>query len=282
MNSITTLALSAFLTAIFTAAPFTAQAKSVNGKSVNGKSVNSKSVNSKSSDTLTVRIKGMRCSECGHKVKTALRQNPAIGALDFNYERRTVRIAYDAQQVTADSIYSLLAATRRYKATPYSPTDVIRRGYGQRIADMHCRKCADRITSRLMQIEGMDSVGPKLDKHYIFIRYDANRTSRADIRRVLNNMGYTPCNYYTSPKIEFGYYLIPAEQATQETMDAVLALDGVEDVNANPKRKAMAVTFFNDETTADRLLADIRALGIKAELPKPHVCSEEQAGNTKN
>ena len=41
-------------------------------------------------DTLTVRINGMRCNECGHKVKNVLRKNPGIGALEFNYERRTV------------------------------------------------------------------------------------------------------------------------------------------------------------------------------------------------
>jgi copper ion binding protein len=227
-------------------------------------------------DTLTVRINGMRCSECGHKVKNVLRKSPAIGALDFNYERRTVKIAYDAQQTCTDSIYSMLERTGRYKAKPYDPTEVIRRGYGQRIADMHCQKCYNRISERLSKLEGIDSLAPHLDNQYIFIRYDANRTDRAAIRELVNKLGYTPVNYYSSPKVEYGYYLLPAEQATQETLETVLALDGVEDVNVNAKRKSLAVTFFNDETTADKLLQEILAAGIKAELPKPHECDEKE------
>jgi copper chaperone CopZ len=153
---------------------------------------------------------------------------------------------------------------------------VIRRGYGQYIEDMHCQKCYNRIYDRLSKVEGVDSMGPHLDKHYIFIRYDANRTDRASIRSVINKAGYTPCNYYSSPKVQYGYYLLAPEQANDETLDAVLALDGVEDVNINKVKKTMAVTFFNDETTADKLYEAIQKAGIKAQLPKPHECTEEK------
>ena len=43
----------------------------------------------KAADTLTVRINGMRCSECGHKVKNILRKNPGVGA---EYSSPYVRI----------------------------------------------------------------------------------------------------------------------------------------------------------------------------------------------
>ncbi len=228
-------------------------------------------------DTITIRVKGMRCDECGHKVKTALRKDPGVGALEFNYERRTVKIAYNPTKTTVDKIFSILDATGRYKGSSYDPAEVIRRGMGQRIDDMHCQKCVDRIMDKLSKMEGIDSLAPHLDKHYIFIRYDANRTCRADIRKVLNNLGYTPCNYYSGDKIDFLYLLLPADQANDETFESVLARDRVEDVNVNPKRKAMAITFFTDETTADKLLKEIQDDGIKATLPKPHKCTEEEA-----
>ena len=110
----------------------------------------------------------------------------------------------------------------------------------------------------------------------MFIRYDANRTSRDDIRQLINKLGFTPCNYYSSPKVEYGYYLLPAEQANEETAEMVLSLDGVEDVNVNPKRKSVAITFFNDETTGEKLYAEILKMGIKAEVPAPHKCKEEK------
>ena len=138
------------------------------------------------SDTLTVRIRGMRCGECAHKVKTALRQDNGVKGIVFNLER---------------SIYARLAATKRYKAKPYSKDEAIHRSIGFRMDDMHCRKCADRIMGRLQQIAGIDTMSPHLDKHYMFIRYDANRTCKDSIRTAINKMGYTPVNYYTSDKI---------------------------------------------------------------------------------
>ena len=56
----------------------------------------------------------------------------------------------------------------------------------------------------------------------------------------------------------------------------MLAIEGVDDVNVNPRRKSLAVTYLNTKTDADKLLQEIHQSGIKAELPKPHVCSEEE------
>ncbi|MBP5338148.1 MAG: cation transporter [Prevotella sp.] len=224
--------------------------------------------------TITLRIKGMKCEECGHKVMVAVKQLPGIESMRFNYERRTTTIVYDPTQTCVDSIEARLAATGRYKASSYSPDEVIRRGFGLRMDDMHCQKCADRIAAKLKQIEGIDSMSPHLDKNYYFIRYDANRTSKAVIREALQGLGFTPVNYYSGPKVSYAYYNIPATQTTQETMDEVLILKGVEDVNVNPARKSLAVTYFTDETNADQLLADIRAAGIEAQVPPPHECKE--------
>jgi copper chaperone CopZ len=227
-------------------------------------------------ETFTVRIKGMRCEECGHKVMVAVKKLPGIEGMRFNYERRTATITYDPLQTCRDSIEARLAATVRYKASPYSPSDTIRRGMGLRMDDMHCQKCADRIMSKLQPMAGIDSLSPHLDKNYYFIRYDANRTCKADIRDALLGLGFTPVNYYSGNKVGYAYYLVPDGQATQETMDEVLILDGVEDVCVNPKKKSLAVTFFTDETNADKLQADICAAGIKVEVPAPHECKEEQ------
>lgn len=226
-------------------------------------------------DSITVRIKGMKCEECGHKVMVAVKKLPGIERIRFNYERRTASIVYDRTQTCVDSIEARLAATGRYKASPYSPNDTIRRGMGLRMNDMHCQKCADRIAAKLEKMEGIDSMSPHLDKKYYFIRYDANRTCKATIKEALLGLGFTPVNYYSGPKVSYAYYNIPQEQATQQTMDDVLILDGVEDVCVNQKRKSLAVTFFTDETNADKLLADILAAGVKAEVPAPHECKEQ-------
>ena len=226
-------------------------------------------------DTLTVRIKGMRCDECAHKVMTAVRQLPGIESLRSNTERRTTTIVYDRTKTCADSIEARLAATGRYKASPYSPSDTIRRGMGLRIDDMHCQNCANKIVKRLEQIEGIDSLAPHLDKHYVFIRYDANRTCKDIIREAIGELGYTPVNYYSGPKIGFAYYNIPKEQATQETIDKLLVYsEAIDDANVNTRSGSLAVTYFKDELSADQLLEATRQLGISAEVSAPHECKE--------
>jgi copper chaperone CopZ len=205
----------------------------------------------------------------------AVKKLPGIESVRSNIERRTTTIVFDRAQTCTDSIEGRLAATGRYKASPYSPSDTIRRGMGLRMDDMHCQRCADRIMAKLQPMDGIDSLSPHLDKNYYFIRYDANRTCKADIKEALIGLGFTPVNYYSGNKVAYAYYLIPAEQATQQTSDDVLIIDGVEDVCVNPKKKSLAVTFFTDETDADKLLADIIKSGIEAQVPPPHECKEE-------
>lgn len=226
-------------------------------------------------DTLTVRVKGMRCDDCAHKIRVTLRQDAGIDDISFNLERRTLTVAYDPQTTSAEAIQERLKATKRYVASPYDPNDVIKRGFGLRMDDMHCQNCADRIMAQLGKKTGIDSLAPHLDKHYMFIRYDANRTCKDSIRAELVRMGFTPVNYYTSDKVDFAYYVIPEADANQETIDKVLFIEATDDANVNPRRKSLAVTFFCQEISAEQLLDEIRKAGIKAELPEPHQCKEQ-------
>ncbi len=246
-------------------------------------SVSCGSATAQTTDSLTVRIKGMRCDECAHKVMTVIRQLPGIEAVRSNTERRTTTVLFNPALTCADSIKARLAATGRYKASPYSPNDTIRRGMGLRMDDMHCQRCADRIAARLQQIEGIDSMSAHLDKSYYFIRYDANRTSKDIIRTALTELGYTPVNYYSGTKVAFAYYVLPDStfaganpmSVRQEMLDDVLLLsEAIDDVNINPRRCSLAVTYFKDELSAEQLLEAIRQAGIPAELPAPHECKE--------
>lgn len=233
-------------------------------------------------DTLTVRIKGMRCEECAHKVGTLLKKDKAVGHLSFDLEKRTVAIEYDAQKVSADTLKARLAATGRYKSSPYDKNEVIRRGMGLQMADMHCQNCANRITKRLQQLEGIDSIAPHVDKHYVFVRYNANKTTKANIRQILKDMGFTPVNYYTSKSISFAYFNIPAEKATEETTEIALAIDGVDDANVNARRGSLAITYLNTETSEERLQEALKEEGIEAVVPPAHQCKEKQEAGKEN
>ena len=95
------------------------------------------------------------------------------------------------------------------------------------------------------------------------MRYDANKTDKATIREKLESLGFTPVTYYTSNIISFAYFKMPAEAATEENLEMILALDGVDDVNANPAKGSLAITFVNTQTTEEKLLSEIQAEGLK-------------------
>jgi len=127
---------------------------------------------------------------------------------------------------------------------------------------------------RMSQVEGIDSISPNLEKHYVFFRYDANKTTKTVIREMLTGMGFTPVTYYTSKNISFAYFNIPVEQVNEETIEAALALDGVDDANVCKRQKSLAITFVNTETSQEQLLKELQEAGIKAVVPAPHECKE--------
>lgn len=218
---------------------------------------------SASIDTLVVRIKAMRCEECAHKVVLALNGKPGVEGLLFDLEKRTVAIAYDPAKTNTDSICATLVATKRYKPSTYDPKEKIRRGMGLKADEMKTEADAEFIKKNLYEMVGMDSVGPNLAKGYIFVRYDANKTTKATIREKLKEIGFTPVNYYTSNIISFAYFKIPTEAANDATIETVLSLDGVDDANVNPAKGSLAITYENTVTNPEKLLADIKAEGIK-------------------
>lgn len=219
-------------------------------------------------DTLVVRIKAMRCEDCAHKVTLALNGKPGVEGLQFDLEKRTVAVAFDPAKTNTDSICATLTATGRYKPSTYDPKEKIRRGMGLKTDEMKTEADAEFIKKNLYEMEGMDSVGPNLAKGYVFIRYDANKTTKATIQKKLVELGFTPVTYYTSNIISFAYFKIPAEIANDETIEKVLALDGVDDVNVNPKKGSLAITYVNTETNLEKLLAEIKAEGIEVKSEK--------------
>ena len=216
-----------------------------------------------STDTLVVRIKGMRCEEEANTVNKVLRPNAGVEDLRFDLEKRIVTIAYDPSKTNPDEIRAALTATGRCKPSTYDPNEVIRRGMGLKTEELQTEADAERIMKNMSSMVGIDSVATHLDKRYVFVRYNANKTTKAAVREKLESLGFTPVTYYTSRIISFAYFKMPAEADTEENMELILGLDGVEDVNANPEKGTLAITYVNTQTTEEKLLSEIQAEGLK-------------------
>lgn len=212
-------------------------------------------------DSLTLRIKGMRCDDCAHKVMKLISPLDGVQDLRFNIERRTATVCYDPTRLSPEAIRAALG-TARYKPTPYSPDEVIRRGYGIHLADLTTEAEALRAMALLQGQAGVDSLAPHTNRRYLFVRYDANRTSKATLRQLLLDGGFTPTNYYSGNAVSYLDCILAPAMATAETLEQVVILDGVEDATINPARSTLSITFFTDETSTEQLLSSLRALGL--------------------
>ena len=212
--------------------------------------------------TETYRIKQMRCEDCAHKVMMAVTQEPGVSDINFNLERRTATITYDKSKTCLDSLKSRLAHTR-YRLTAYDPHEVIRRGIGFHLAELSDEDKAQQISEALYRIQGVDSVAPHASKQWVFVRYDANRTEKQAVRDCLTALGYTPVNHYTSPEVSYAYYHLPASLDTNQLLDDLLCLDGVDDVWINKTNHTLAVTYANKTLSSQQLDDALRKAGVK-------------------
>jgi len=144
------------------------------------------------------------------------------------------------------------------------------------IDDMHCQKCARRIRTLLLRRQGIDSMEADIRRHNITVRFDGEQMTADSIRTIITNAGYTPVSACRCGKGAYAYFLIPAEQATTETIDKAKAIKGVEDANVSNRKKSLALKYHHQEISEQQLLEALRQAGIQAALPKPHECKEEQ------
>ena len=183
--------------------------------------------------TETYRIKQMRCEDCAHKVMVAVTQDPGVSDINFNLERRTATITYDKSKTCLDSLKGRLVHTR-YRLTAYDPHEVIRRGIGFHIAELSDEGKAQQISEALYRIQGVDSVAPHVDKQWVFVRYDANRTEK----------------------------------------EAALLIDGVDDAWVNKATHTLAITYVNKNTSEAKIKEELKEAGIKSLTPltplQPH------------
>lgn len=210
----------------------------------------------------TFRVKGMRCEDCSYKIHKLLQPTAGIENMTFDLEKRTVTVSYSPAVVSTDSILAQLAKSKRYTPSTYSVNDIILRGYGQHLPEMKNESDAQRASEVLKNILGVDSVGANLNKTYMFIRYNANKTNKDNIRKTLLSHGFTPSNHYTHDIVKYAYYSIPAGIEPAEAEADIMGIKGIEDVCINPNTNKLAVTYFSDETNDQQLKAEIKALGI--------------------
>ncbi len=59
-----------------------------------------------------------------------------------------------------------------------------------KIKGMHCKSCAEKIETRLLQLEGVEKARVSLVEEEAFVRFDRNKTNVDSIKKEIENIGY--------------------------------------------------------------------------------------------
>ena len=72
-------------------------------------------------------------------------------------------------------------------------------------------------------------------------------------------------NHYTSADISYAQFRLPAAQATNQTVEAALLIDGVDDAWVNKTTHTLAITYVNKTTSVAKIKEELEKAGIKVE-----------------
>ncbi len=212
-------------------------------------------------DTLAMRIQGEIDEPSAHRIMIGVLAIDGVDDVWFDVEKGTATVSYDPRRVRPDDI---MAPIRGMKFTPrmYRGNEVIMRSAVQRL-DLSCAADSARAMAVLRSCKGIDSLRACLEGSYLSYRYDANKTCKAAIQKMLIAAGFTPCNSSDSLLISFTSFRIPALMATNETSQRVLAFHGVEDVCVNPNTNTLAITYYSNLCNRRTLKAQLEDLGME-------------------
>lgn len=212
-----------------------------------------------SNDSIQVRIKGMRCDDCAHKIYERLTKIKGVNDITFDLERRTATIFYDTAITNADSVQKPLVGTR-YNPTPYSADEVIYRGKGFKLLDMATSADASKAMKAVEGLTGVDSLATDLVQKKLFVKYDANKIKEAELRRALKKAGFAPITYYTSARIDYAYLPVPRGKASDEKAENLLAIDAIDDATFSNDGRHVAITYDTKTTTKEQLQKDVKKI----------------------
>ncbi len=139
--------------------------------------------------TIDFPIRGMHCASCASRIEKGLRGVPGVedSAVNFAAERAEVR--FDPSQT------SLGALHRAVQDLGY---EVPQEEVVIPIQGMHCASCVHRIEQGLRSVRGVIRASVNLATGQAVVSYMPGPTTLTDLRRAVEESGYTPLEIATS------------------------------------------------------------------------------------
>ncbi|ACV62907.1 heavy metal translocating P-type ATPase [Desulfofarcimen acetoxidans DSM 771] len=142
---------------------------------------NSMRAQSLPAENLVFKISGMSCAACARRIEKALSGIEGIAEAGVNLAAETASVKYDPNSVTVEQMMD------RIKKLGF---EVVTEKIDINISGMSCAACAGRIEGKLNKTGGVIKATVNLATEKAFIEYNAAQVNLADIKQVINNLGF--------------------------------------------------------------------------------------------
>lgn len=132
---------------------------------------------------IDIPIRGMHCASCAGRIEKGLQAVPGVedASVNFGAERAVVR--FDPSRTSIDALQ------RAVKDLGY---EVPQEDVVIPIQGMHCASCVRRIEEALAAVPGVTRASVNLATEQAVISYLPGATTLTELRRAIQNSGYTP------------------------------------------------------------------------------------------
>ena len=134
--------------------------------------------------SVQLRISGMTCAMCVATIEKALKSLEGVKEASVNLGTETATVRYDPEKLTLEQIIRAIEDTG-YSVAREAKEVVVR------IGGMTCAMCVATIEKALKSLEGVKEASVNLGTESARVVYDSGITSLEDIRRAIEETGYT-------------------------------------------------------------------------------------------
>jgi len=138
--------------------------------------------------TIDFPVRGMHCASCASRIEKGLRAVPGVedSAVNFAAERAEVR--FDPSQTSLEALH---------RAVQNLGYEVPQEEVVIPIQGMHCASCVHRIEQGLRSVRGVIRASVNLATGQAVVSYMPGPTTLTDLRRAVEESGYTPLEIAT-------------------------------------------------------------------------------------
>lgn len=139
-----------------------------------------------------LKISGMSCAACANRIEKMLNKMPGVVAAGVNFATESANVEYQAP-LTIDEM------VERIRGAGF---DVVQEKIELKIGGMSCAACSARIEKKLNNTPGIYKAAVNLASEKAVIHYSAATIGPAELKRVIENMGFQAHNVAVSQEID--------------------------------------------------------------------------------